>query len=131
MLVPELLEMAIADAQAERSGAQAADLGKFLEKRDKDALETARKAGADDNVLRTLRQFLAEDRARQKRAAKGERYLELSTEAYTALLAVTPLLVLILWIGVWPASLMDRTMTESARVAAPTAIAAAPAEVRP
>lgn len=92
MLVADLLEMAVADAEAERASAQAENMGEILEGRDKKSIEAARKAGAPDNVLRALREFLSEDRARRQRAARGERYLELTTEGHAALASVTGLL---------------------------------------
>lgn len=92
MLVAELLDVVAADAEAERVSAQAENVGELLETRDKKAVEAARKAGAPDPVLRALREFLSEDRARRQRAARGERYLELSTEAHGVLANVMTLL---------------------------------------
>lgn len=92
MLVTDLLEMAVADAEAERASAQAENIGEILEGRDKKSVEAARKAGAPDDVVRALREFLSEDRARRQRAARGERYLELTTEGHAALASVVALL---------------------------------------
>ncbi len=47
------------------------------------------------------------------------------------LAAVAPLLVLILWIGVWPASLTERTMPATARLAPATAVATAHGSAHP
>ncbi|HRI66097.1 MAG TPA: DNA sulfur modification protein DndD [Polyangium sp.] len=92
MLVVDLLEMAVADAEAERASTQAQGVGELLEGRDKKALDAARKAGAPDHVVKALREYFNEDRERRKRAARGERYLDLSTEGYAALGSVMTLL---------------------------------------
>jgi DNA sulfur modification protein DndD len=92
MLVTDLLEMAITDAEAERSSSQAQGIGQLLENRDKKSLEAAKKAGAPDEVLRALREFLSEDRSRLRAAARGERYLDLSAEGHAMLTSITTLL---------------------------------------
>lgn len=92
MLVSDLLDMVAEDAEAERVSIQAAGFGELLETRDKKALEAARKAGAQESVLRALREFLSDDRSRRQRAARGERYLELTTEGQAALAGVFALL---------------------------------------
>lgn len=92
MLVTDLLEMAIADAEAERATQQAKGIGQLLETRDKKSLDAAKKAGATDSVLRALREFLSADRSRLQAAANGDRYLELSAEGHAILTSVVALI---------------------------------------
>lgn len=92
MLVTDLLAMAITDAEAERTSTEAQGLGQLLENRDKKSLDAAKKAGAPDQVLRALREFLSEDRSRIQAAARGKKYLELSAEGHAMLTSITTLL---------------------------------------
>jgi DNA sulfur modification protein DndD len=92
MLITDLLEMVVLDAETERASVEAKGIGDLLESRDKKSLEAVRKAGAQENVLRSLREFLSEDRTRRQRITRGGHYLELSTEAQASLAAVMTIL---------------------------------------
>lgn len=92
MLVADLIDTVVADAEAERASAQAQGVGELLATRDAKTLETARKAGATEKLLQTLRDFLTEDRTRRTRAQQEGFYLDLSTEGHAALAAVQALL---------------------------------------
>ncbi len=92
MLVTDLLDLVIADAKAERANTQATNVTELLKARDKKTLDAASKAGATDKVLRALRDFLSEERAREERASQRRGYLNLNNDAYSTLISVPPLL---------------------------------------
>jgi DNA sulfur modification protein DndD len=88
MLVPDLLDMVVADAEAEKTSIQAQGIVDLLADRDAKLLDTARRAGASEKVLSALHDFLAADLERHTRIKHEGHYLELSTEGHAMLAAV-------------------------------------------
>ena len=85
LLVADLLALTHADDEAERARGEGQALGAMLRARDTRALAVAEGAGATRKVLGALAELFAADRPRDERAAEASSYLDLSTEARSAL----------------------------------------------